>query len=321
MEKIEELRQANLICYITGDREHISTRVAPDVIRIFFRHLETLGYREKVDLFLYTRGGDVLTPWRLVHLLREYCRFLGVLVPFRAYSAGTLICLGADEIVMGKLGELGPIDPSVANPFNPTDVANRTARIPVSVEDVASYVEMAQQLANLKSEPSLAEVFTLLSEKVHPLALGNVYRHYVLIRSLARKLLALHGEDEAKAETIVASLTEKLYAHNHMISRREAVENIGLKIVYPDGDLERAMWDLYAAYEEDLSLLEPFNPVTLLPANEREIEFEAVGGVIESKYGLDLFTFTGTVSRVDPPREGAPPVQVNVLSQSWRRVI
>ncbi|MBU0734226.1 MAG: hypothetical protein KKG10_08760, partial [Proteobacteria bacterium] len=47
-------------------------------------------------------------------MLREFCEKLAVLVPFRAHSAGTTLALGADEIVMGPLGELGPVDPSVA---------------------------------------------------------------------------------------------------------------------------------------------------------------------------------------------------------------
>ena len=128
---------SNVITYITGDRENVSTRIAPDIIRVFFRHLEAMGQSERIDLFLYTRGGDVLTPWRLVNLIREYTDHFSILVPFRAYSAGTLIALGANEIVMGKMGELGPIDPSVANSFNPQDPNNPVAKIPVSVEDVS----------------------------------------------------------------------------------------------------------------------------------------------------------------------------------------
>jgi ClpP class serine protease len=44
--------------------------------------------------------------WPLVTLLRQYCKRLAVLVPFRAHSAGTLISLGADEIVMLPGSEL-----------------------------------------------------------------------------------------------------------------------------------------------------------------------------------------------------------------------
>ncbi|NLJ99803.1 MAG: hypothetical protein GX318_01020, partial [Clostridia bacterium] len=238
--RMQEIRGSNVITYITGDRENVSTRIAPDIIRVFFRHLEAMGQSERIDLFLYTRGGDVLTPWRLVNLIREYTDHFSILVPFRAYSAGTLIALGANEIVMGKMGELGPIDPSVANSFNPQDPNNPVAKIPVSVEDVSSYITLAMEIGQLKGQEQLVSVFSHLVNKVHPLALGNVQRNYALIRSIARKLLRLHmsAENEDLIKDIIDNLTEKLYAHNHMISRREARHDIKLQAANPSTELE-----------------------------------------------------------------------------------
>lgn len=320
---IEERRRSRVIAYFTGDRENVSTRVAPDVLRVFYRHLEALDAQERIDIFLYTRGGDVLTPWRLVNLLREYAPVLAVLVPFRAYSAGTLIALGANEIVMGKMGELGPIDPSVANAFNPQDPANPAARIPVSVEDVSSYITLAQEMAGVRSEEQLGQIFRFLSEKVHPLALGNVHRNYALIRSLAKKLLRLHlpAEEEARIESIVTNLTAKLYAHNHMISRREAREDIGLPVVYADAELESLMWALYEAYEADLELNKPFNPADLIGEQRGPVDFEVAGGIIETVPCLDMFIFSGTISRLGTTPEGAPRLHVTMNNQRWVRII
>jgi hypothetical protein len=39
-----------------------------------------------------------------------------------------MICLGADEIVMGKMGEISPVDPTTANVFNPIDPINPDGR-------------------------------------------------------------------------------------------------------------------------------------------------------------------------------------------------
>ena len=68
---ISELRGSAVICYITGDRENVSTRIAPDVTQVFYRHQEMYGECQQIDLYLNTRGGDVLTPRRLAHLIRE----------------------------------------------------------------------------------------------------------------------------------------------------------------------------------------------------------------------------------------------------------
>lgn len=320
--QLEEQLQTAIICYITGDRENLSTRIAPDIIRVFYRHLEIIGPRKTITLFLYTRGGDLLTPYRLVSLIREYCSVFKVLIPFRAYSAGTLISLGADEIIMGKLSELSPIDPSVANAFNPKDPHHPTARIPVSVEDVSSYILLAKEMAGLSNAEQALEVFMRLSGDVHPLALGNVYRNYALIRSLGRKLLKMHQgcSSSEHVESIIENLTEKLYAHSYMIPRSEAKNGINLNVSAPSPLVEKLMWTLYENYEKELQLTEPFNPALLLEEQERQVDFEATGGIIESLERLDAFIFDGRVIRLSQHENNTPPVRMEIIRQKWKHI-
>ncbi|MGQ9496906.1 MAG: SDH family Clp fold serine proteinase [Desulfotomaculales bacterium] len=319
MASIGERLNSHVLCYITGDRENVRTRIAPDALEVIHRHLRKLGRASRIDLVLYTRGGDLLTAWRLVHLIREFASHFGVLVPFRSYSAGTLICLGADEIIMGPMGELGPVNPRVVNAFNPPDPDDPAARIPVNVEDVFSYLLLARELAGLQSEEYLGKAFFLLAERIHPLALGNVQRNHVLVRNLARRLLALRQQalDEEASQRIVTNLTEKLYAHDHMIPRREAVEEIGLPITYTSDELDEEMWALYESYADDLELREPFNPLLLYQKDRTT--FEVPGGLIESPAGRDAFVFTGTIERRATPAPGC--IDVNILSQCWRRLL
>lgn len=318
IQQISNLRGSLLICYITGDRENINTRIAPDVIQILYRHLELGQKGLPIDLFLYTRGGDVLTPWRLVHLIREYTNHFSVLVPFRAYSAGTLICLGADEIVMGKMGELGPIDPSVTNAFNPPDPSNPAGRMPVNIEDVYSYLALARETAGVWQQKELSKTFRLLAERIHPLALGNVHRNWMLIRSLAYRLLNLKQNrmPEEKIQNIVDNLTEKLYAHNHMISRREACFDIGLPVTFASEHLEHLMWDLYDDFAQELRLAEPFNPSEFLKG--KCSDFEVASGVVESLQGRDYFIFNGVVERQGFP-EGEK-INVNITGHGWKTI-
>ena len=313
--KINKLRDSEVICYITGDRENLNTRIAPDVIPVIYRHLEKIPDKRKIDLFLYTRGGDVITPWRLVQLIREYTQEFNVLVPYRAYSAGTLICLGADEIIMGKMGELGPIDPSVINAFNPLDPCNPSARVPVNIEDVYSFLDLASETTKLDAE-ALAQAFFLLAEKIHPLALGNVHRNYLLIRSLARKLLDIRKCSlcSENVEKIVDSLTEKLYAHNYTITRREAVEEIGLPVYPPEIELENIMWELYIDFEQDLNLANPFDPKEF--STGRRDEFKMPAGVVESVHGRDYFIYSGVVEVKQSNEESQ--INVDIVRQGWQ---
>lgn len=65
-----------------------------------------------------------------------------------------MISLGADEIVMSDMSELSPIDPSTANIFNPVDPKNPQNRIPISVEEVMSYFDLAKKNSELKATRS-----------------------------------------------------------------------------------------------------------------------------------------------------------------------
>lgn len=70
--------------------------------------------RDKVLLVLVTWGGDIDAAYRIARYLREtYQENVTVLVPGLCKSAGTLICVGANELVIGESGELGPLDVQV----------------------------------------------------------------------------------------------------------------------------------------------------------------------------------------------------------------
>jgi ClpP class serine protease len=85
----------------------------------FVNHLDKIGVVDRICFIIYSRGGETLSAWSLINLVRQYCDYLIALVPSRAHSAATLMCLGANEIVMTKQATLGPIDPSVNGPLNP----------------------------------------------------------------------------------------------------------------------------------------------------------------------------------------------------------
>lgn len=261
IKKIEELRGSKVITYFTSDRQGpMNARIAMDVIPIFSQQLRKIGKQEKIDLFLYSSGGDTMVPWRLVSMIREYCDQFSVIIPYKAHSSATMIAIGADEIVMSDLSEISPIDPSTANVFNPTDPANPQNKIPISVEDVMAYFDLAKDKFGIKNDEDLAKVFNKFTEsnpQIHPLALGNVNRTHNLIRLLAKRLLKSHTKPmrEEEIEKIVDFLTEKLYSHQYFIGRKEAKEDLGIKTVKDaDAELATLMSDLFEEYKKEMEL-------------------------------------------------------------------
>ena len=242
IQQIEGLRRSRVVTYATSDRQGpFNARIAMDVIPLISKQLQVIKKTQNIDLFLYSAGGDTMVPWRLVSMIREYCDKFSVLVPYKAHSAATMIALGADEIVMSNLSELSPIDPSTANVFNPTDPANPQNKIPISVEDVMAYFDLAKNKFGIKNDEELSRVFMKFVEsnpQIHPLALGNVNRIHNLIRILAKRLLKSHKSPikEDEIEKLVDYFTEKLYSHQYFIGRKEAKEDLGLKTVVEAND-------------------------------------------------------------------------------------
>ena len=128
---LEQARNTRAVIYWTSERAKISeAAVLP-----LYDQLKAIGNQDSIDLVLFTRGGDTEAPWRIVSLVREFCESFNVLIPHRAHSAGTLLALGADEVVMTPLAVLGPIDPQRTHPLLPRREGAEEAE-PISVQDM-----------------------------------------------------------------------------------------------------------------------------------------------------------------------------------------
>ncbi|MGV8126315.1 MAG: SDH family Clp fold serine proteinase [Methanothrix sp.] len=316
IKKIEKNRESKIIVYFTGDRPFDLTRavIAEDAVRYLYDHLLGLefeeGKKKRIDLFLYSRGGDVSVPWRIVSMIREFCDEFNVLIPYKAHSAATLLSLGADTIIMGRKAELGPIDPTLSR----KSVGG--ANIPpqdISVEDVNSFVSFIRDTANVNDQEAVAQLLNGLISQVGPLNLGSVNRQSNHIRMVSRKLLTTRNEkiDESKLNTVIETLIEKIYFHGHAIARREA-NDIGLKVEFSEGELERLMWDLYLVYEEVMKLNEPLDPVNSLQKQEQMVLPDLPIALIESAEMLHVFRINIDLKN---KRQAPPNLNLNLQLQ------
>lgn len=292
--EIEEEQNSRLLVYFCGDRAISPANIAADAIRPLYDHLLTFTRNsekiENIDLFIYGIGGRLEVPWRIVTMIREFCERFRVIVPFKAYSAATLIALGSDSIIMGRKGELSPIDPSLhlmAPPEGPTPMLPSE----IGVEDVSSYITFMKERVGLTDQDALVKMVSILAEKLTPVVLGQVQRAHSHIRLIARKLLALRRPpiEEAQITKIVEALTEKIYLHGHGIGRREA-EEIGLCVERPNPKLERLIWDLYLSYEKLMKMDTTADPLSYFENGEDEYrEPDAIIACIESREKLHVF--------------------------------
>ena len=68
---------------------------------------------EELDLVIDSHGGNIHAAYQVIELLRLHARRVHACVPFYAKSAATLLCLGAEEIVVDDLAQLGPLDTQI----------------------------------------------------------------------------------------------------------------------------------------------------------------------------------------------------------------
>jgi serine dehydrogenase proteinase len=319
--EIEHVRKSRVICYLTSDRQGAEARIGMDIFPYFYDALVKIGKQPQIDLFLYSPGGVTMAAWGLVNLIREFCDRFCVLIPFKAQSSATLIGLGADEIVMSRMAQLSPVDPSTNSPFNPTlPVSIQGAPpqfLPVSVEDVTSYIELAKEVG-VKSEESLSTVFGTLSQDVRPLALGNVHRAKQQIKMLSEKLLAFHMKEKERIDGIVSKLIRELYSHDYLIGRTEAKNQIGLKIADVSEEDEGRLVALLEEFSDAMQIQNPYNADVILGGDTtRTLTLEMA--FIESTEMTFVHRTKKELKRVKATQQGLPVegIQERILQQGW----
>ena len=319
---LEKIRNSKVILYATSDRRHMEANIAADILPVFVNHLDTIGDVEKISLVIYTRGGETLAAWSLVNLIRNFCKDFEIIVPFHCHSAGTLICLGADRIIMTKQATLGPIDPSVNGPMNPIVTINGQQRqVPVNVEFINGYLEMARTELKINDQIALAQIFDNLSNKINPMVLGQVQRTSAQIQMLAKKLLAHQNLDEAKQDDIINFLCKESGSHDYTIYRREAKEELGLNIEKPDDNLYNIINSIYEDIKTEMELNVPFEPQLLLAGNT-VYQYSCHRVIIESiSTGEDAYVSEGELTKqvIQPQIQSSVPpgiIQPNFLPQT-----
>ncbi len=317
--EIERVRNSKALLYFTGSKkpiEQFGTIIASDTLAFFKTILFSIGKVNKITLALNTNGGSLDAPWPIVNLIREYCRDFEVIVLDKALSAGTLLSLGADRIVMLPHSLLSPIDPTanikVGTKENPRNL---------EVEDIFGYLDFVKNKIGIAEQSGLAEVMKELTEEVSPTIIGSVNRTHSLIRKLAKNLLHLHPKhlSEKQCKEIIDNLTQELYSHSHLINRREARELVGFGklIEFANKSTEAVSIALFDATSALLELDTEFDPPAILrEADSKEITiYRAVLMNIDIKYA-----FTTDVKILKAPDQaGALKINVLLANERWTK--
>jgi hypothetical protein len=236
---IEARTGRRLICYVAGSQAGLSDYDVPPFVDL----LHDIDPGAELDLLLHTTGGDIDQAERIVLLCRKTTgdAAFRVVVADSAKSAGTLIAIAADEIIMGPPSELGPIDPQITITTFGGETISRPAQ---------SYLDGLEEIVKSVGEGKLPSAYFPLLDKLDPALIDFCKKAQERSLKFAEQFLMQYmlKDDPAKAKDVAAELNnvKKYLAHSAVIDADRAIA-MGLKVkkLAPRDDLWEAYWRLY----------------------------------------------------------------------------
>ena len=227
LRKVSEETGRNVIAYYSGWLQKASpdTAVNDRDKSGFMLTIHRLDKSKGLDLMLHTPGGDIAATESLVdYLYSIFGKNIRVIVPQLSMSAGTMIALSSQEIVMGKHSNLGPIDPQIGG---------------LACQAILDEFEQAKK--DIKANPQSAPLWQVIIGKYHPTLLGACKQAIEWSEKMVEEWLKenMCSEDERKVKNILKTFADhrKQKSHARHISRREC-EEVGLNITKLESNQE-----------------------------------------------------------------------------------
>lgn len=191
--------------------------------------------RDNVLLFLTTGGGSADVAYRISRCLQDKYKKFVVLVSGQCKSAGTIIALGANEMILTDLGQLGPLDVQLRKADELWELSSGlVAWDALSSLQQKAFAMFEQYLVDLKVKTggqitlkTAAEIASQLTAglygeifaQVDPMKLGENTRSMNISQQYGDRLGAKGGNI---LDGTVAKLTAAYPSHSFVIDREEA---------------------------------------------------------------------------------------------------
>lgn len=238
--------------HVNINRLHAST---------IYQYLSSLSAKKDIYLILKSLGGEVEAAYLISKMCNRLKRAKFIIgIPAEAKSAATLLSLGGDEIHMGAMSELGPIDPQI-NDFPALAFSGALKKI---TELADRYPKAADMLAKYLGSSSL-----------DVRSLGHYERITESSTQYAIRLLkskATSTEDNiSELEKLASHFTNHYKDHNFVIDIDEAQDLLS-------GDVVKADSEFYETCHEVHKFLETFEQVMAIKGCPKKIR--VLGGRI-----------------------------------------
>ncbi len=227
---ISKLRQGRHVLFYASAFLQKPQAPAPTIsityedINGFMSTMFGMDWGRNLTLLLHTPGGSANAAETIVSYLRSKFDDIEVIIPAFAMSAGTMISLAANHIVMGRQSQLGPIDPQ----FLLGGVALSARAVVDQFENARTDIMQNRDSAHLWA-PVLQSIGpALLQESKNALEYGE----RMVSSSLERYMFKNASDPQATAKRTAAHFNDasKHKSHGRRIDRDEGrTQNLSIE--------------------------------------------------------------------------------------------
>lgn len=237
LKKISKHRNRNVIAYYSGwmyypDSEDSS--INDKDINAFMEVIHRLDKSKGLDLILHTPGGEIAAAEQIINYLHSCFKDITVIVPQMAMSAGAIISVSCNEIIMGKQSCLGPFDPQLGG---------------VACQSVLKEFEDAKN--DLKNHPEALGLWQVIINKYPPTFLYSCAQAVALTNELANKLFSKIVLDKTKLSDIKKAFNDNSESkvHSRHLSK-DKLQKLGLNVrsLEDDQDLQELVLSAHHCY-------------------------------------------------------------------------
>lgn len=200
--------------------------------------------KKGVTLLLDAPGGDGLTAERIIKICRAYSgENFEVIVPARAKSAATMVCLGANKILMSESSELGPIDPQVV-----WDLGNGPSWVAAHhiIKTYDGLFQQALQMNNGNIDPILQQLSKFNAVMVENLRSASKLAEDIAVSSLMCAMMKDQTSDEIKGKISPFTNPDLTMSHGRGIYADKAKDcGLNVEVIDTEGELWAAVRSLY----------------------------------------------------------------------------
>ena len=147
---------------------------------------------ESIDVLLHTWGGNPTAAYRMAQMLRSFSNDLVFIVPEHAMSAGTLLTLADNRILLGDNAGLSPFDITLVEPTPPpseVSLASVDSFIEFAIEARKQIERLLRELDSKQSTSIDSDLLCRLVEQEGALKIGEYCRERLLTARYAEVLL------------------------------------------------------------------------------------------------------------------------------------